>query len=144
MTSSVMLAISFTIAVSSLFMIKTPHELGRQKKYQEMETVLEKIRDKSNTEIRGELELLKIQVSNEIDSMPFIQKLRNLNKKNVFVLWVVFAFFANMAGIQNMDRYLPEIFSDSNVPGSILVNCYGASHIIFSFLQMLIADKFDR
>ena len=54
MTSSVMLAISFAIAVSSLFMIKTPHELGRQKKYQEMETVLEKIGNKSNTEIRGE------------------------------------------------------------------------------------------
>ena len=139
-----MLLLSSVITLSLLFMTKTPHELGRQNKYQEIKIVLEKIRDKSDSEIQKEIEHLKIQIGRESDTEPFIHKIRKLNKRKVFVLWVVYVFFSNLAGINIISTYLLEIFRNIKVPGSVLVICYGASEMIFSFLQMVIADKFGR
>ena len=125
-------------------MIKTPHELGRQNKYGEIKVILEKIREKSGSEILKEIEMLKIQIGTESDTEPFLQKIKKLNKKKVFVLLVVYVFFSNLAGINIISTYLLEIFSDLQVSGSILVIFYGGSEMVFSFLQMLIADKFGR
>ena len=143
-TSFAMLLLSSVITLSLLFMTKTPHELGRQNNYQEIKIVLEKIRDKSDSEIQKEMELLKIQIGRESDTEPFIHKIRKLNKRKVFVLWVVYVFFSNLAGINIISTYLLEIFRNIQVPGSVLVIFYGASEMIFSFLQMVIADKFGR
>ena len=139
-----MLSLSSVITLSLLFMTKTPHELGRQNKYQEIKIVLEKIRDKSDSEIQKEIEHLKIQIGRESDTEPFIHKIRKLNKRKVFVLWVVYVFFSNLAGINIISTYLLEIFRNIQVPGSVLVIFYGASEMVFSFLQMVIADKFGR
>ena len=143
-TSLVMLLLSSVITLSLLFMIKTPHELGRQNKYGEIKVILEKIREKSGSEILKEIEMLKIQIGTESDTEPFLQKIKKLNKKKVFVLLVVYVFFSNLAGINIISTYLLEIFSDLQVSGSILVIFYGGSEMVFSFLQMLIADKFGR
>ena len=131
MTSLVMLVLSSAITLSLLFMIKTPHELGRQNKYQETKIILEKIRDKSDSEIQKEIEMLKIQIGTESDTEPFFHKIRKLNKKKVFVLWVVYVFFSNLAGINIISTYLLEIFSNIQVSGSVLVICYGASEMVF-------------
>ena len=139
-----MLMFSSVMSVSLLFMTKSPQELGRKNEYQEMKIILGKIRDKSESEIQKETEMIKIQIGSESDTEPFIHKIRKLNKKNVFVLWVVYVFFSNVAGINIISTYLLEIFSNIQVPGSVLVICYGASEMTFSFLQMLIADKFGR
>ena len=145
MTSVAMLVFSSLLTVSLFFMTKTPHELGRQKKYKEIEITLRTLRDnKSDSEIQQEVEMLKMQVGNKMDTEPNIHKLQKLNKKNVFVVWVVYVFFSNLAGINIMASYLPEIFSNNNLPESVLVICYGVSEMIFSFLQMLIADKLGR
>ena len=101
-------------------------------------------RQQSDSEIQHEVEMLKMQVDNKMDTETFIHKLQKLNKKNVLVVWVVYVFFSNLAGINIMASYLPEIFSSTNLPESVLVICYGASEMIFSFLQMLIADKLGR
>ena len=139
-----MLVLSSAITLSLLFMTKTPHELGRQNKYGEIKVILEKIREKSGSEILKEIEMLKIQIGTESDTEPFFQKIKKLNKKKVFVLLVVYVFFSNLAGINIISTYLLEIFSDLQVSGSILVIFYGGSEMVFSFLQMLIADKFGR
>ena len=144
MTSLVMLILSSIITVSLLFMTTTPYELGRKSKYQEIKVVLGKIRDKSDSEIQKEMEILKLQIGSESAAKSYSEKIKKLNKKNVFVLWVVYVFFSNLAGINIISVYLLEIFSDIKVPGSVLVICYGASEMIFSFLQMLVADKFGR
>ena len=144
MSSLVMLLFSSIMSVSLLFMTKSPPELGRKNEYQEMKIILDKIRDKSESEIQKEIEMIKVQIGSESDTEPFINKIRKLNKKNVFILWVVYVFFSNLAGINIISTYLLEIFSNIQVPGSVLVICYGASEMIFSFLQMLIADKFGR
>ena len=125
-------------------MTATPYELGRKSKYQEIKVVLGKIRDKSDSEIQKEMEILKMQIGSESAAKSYSQKIKKLNKKKVFVLWVVYVFFSNLAGINIISVYLLEIFSDIKVPGSVLVICYGASEMIFSFLQMLVADKFGR
>ena len=91
-----MLMFSSVMSVSLLFMTKSPQELGRKNEYQEMKIILGKIRDKSESEIQKEIEMIKIQIGSESDTEPFIQKIRKLNKKNVLVLWVVYVFFSNL------------------------------------------------
>ena len=143
-SSIVMLTLSSVITLSLFFITQTPHELGRQNKYQEIQEILRKMRDNSDLEILKEVELLKDQIGEESVAEPFIIKLKKLNKKNVFILWVVFCTFSNLAGINIISSFLLEIFSDLKVSGSLLIICYGASEMVFSFLQMLIADKFGR
>ena len=140
-----MLILSSVITLSLFFLIKTPHELARQNKYQEIEIVLGKIRgNMANSEIQKEIEMLRTLNCGESDSQGFIQKFRKLNWKKVTVLWVVYVLITNISGINIISSYLLEIFSNIQVQGSILVICYGTSEMIFSFLQMLIADKFGR
>lgn len=140
-----MLILSSVITLSLFFLIETPHELARQKKCQEIEIILGKIRGNiSNSEIQKEIEMLRTLTCDESDSQGFIHKFRKLNWKKVTVSWVVYVLMTNLSGINIIASYLLEIFSNIQVKGSILVVCYGASEMIFSFLQMLIADKFGR
>lgn len=109
-----------------------------------MKIILQRIRNKTDSEIQEEVDMLKIQIDTESDTEPFINKIRKLNKKNVFVLFVVYVLLGNLAGIGIISSYLLEIFSDIQVQGSFLVISYGVSELIFSFFFLFIADKFGR
>ena len=143
-SSIVMLTLSSVITLSLFFITQTPHELVRQNKYQDILNILRKFRDKSDLEIQKEVEDLKDTIRGESDEEPFVNKLKKLNKKNLFALWVVFVFFSNLCGINVISTFLLEIFGDLKVSESLIAICYGASEMVFSFLQMLIADKFGR
>ena len=69
--------------------------------------------------------------------------LRNVNKKHVMVVLEVI-LMSKLSGMGILTTYLVDIFSSTGIQEFTLVLTTGLAEMIFSFLQMVIADKLGR
>ena len=69
--------------------------------------------------------------------------MRHLNKKHVMVVLIVI-LMSKLSGMGILTTYLVDIFSPTGIQEFTLVLTTGVSEMVFSFLQMVIADKLGR
>ena len=69
--------------------------------------------------------------------------MKHLNKKHVMIVLVVI-LMSKLSGMGILTTYLVDIFSSTGIQEFTLVLTTGISEMVFSFLQMIIADKLGR
>ena len=141
-----MLLVNIFLSILSIYLIKSPYEAARKNNYLETQYILTKLRNKKAQYVQDEIHVIQHEVeekSNTSHKNKTVEIVKNLDKKNVFILLVIFSM-TQMCGLSILTTYMVDIFSSTNIDQLTLLLIYGAANIASSFLQMVIADKFGR
>ena len=100
-------------------------------------------RNKGNEDLQNEAQLIikEVQVSSSAEDNLHI--LKQLNKKHLLVVLTVI-LMTNISGMNLLTTYLVDIFSSTGIQEFTLVLTTGLAEMVFSFIQMIIADKLGR
>ena len=93
--------------------------------------------------MQTETQLIIKEVEDTSNAEGSLIILKNLNKKHLLVVLVVI-LMTNISGMNLLTTYLVDIFSSTGIQEFPLVLTTGLSEMVFSFLQMIIADKLGR
>ena len=141
-----MLFVNIFLSILSINLVKSPYEAARKNNYQETEYILTKLRNKKVEYVQHEIQIIRHEIeendNNRVKNKA-MQTLKNLDKKNVVILLVIFSM-TQMCGLSIITTYMVDIFSSTNIDQLTLLLIYGTANIASSFLQMVIADKFGR
>ena len=145
-SSVTMLTVSCALAGLMLALVKSPYEIGRMETPSDTELAqsVARLRRANIEEVEGEVQSLLAEIEKEKEHVSFTERLKNLNYCNVFTIFVVFVLFSVLSGMNVMTSYMVEIFRSLEVSQPVLLISYGAAELVFSFLQMTIADMFGR
>ena len=145
-SSVTMLTVSCTLAGLMLALVKSPYEIGRMENQSDTELAqnVARLRRANIEEVEREVQSLLTEIEKEKEHVSFTERLKNLNYSNVFTIFVVFVLFSVLSGMNVMTSYMVEIFRSLEVSQPVLLISYGAAELVFSFLQMTIADMFGR
>ena len=145
-SSVTMLTVSCALAGLMLALVKSPYEIGRKENQSDTELAqnVARLRRANIEEVEREVQSLLTEIEKEKEHVSFTERLKNLNYSNVFTIFVVFVLFSVLSGMNVMTSYMVEIFRSLEVSQPVLLISYGAAELVFSFLQMTIADMFGR
>ena len=87
-------------------------------------------------------EIIK-EVEASSTSVGCFDVMKRLNKKHVMIVLVVI-LMSKLSGMGILTTYLVDIFSSTGIQEFTLVLTTGISEMVFSFLQMIIADRLGR
>ena len=143
-SSIIMLFVNIFLSLLSLFLVKSPYEAARKNNYDQTSYILSKLRNKKEQNVQNEVNKIRDEIEgNQNSEKKTIIILKNLNKKNVYILFIIFSM-TQLCGLSILTTYMVDIFSSTNIDQLTLLLLYGISNIASSFLQMVIADKFGR
>ena len=103
-----------------------------------------RLRRSNIEEVEREVQSLLTEIEKDKEHVSFTERMKNLNYCDVFTIFVVFVLFSVLSGMNVMTSYMVEIFRSLEVSKPVLLISYGAAELVFSFLQMTIADMFGR
>ena len=90
-----------------------------------------------------EAQLIIKEVEGVSKAEASLHTLKNLNKKHVIQVLIVI-LMGKLSGMTILTTYLVDIFSSTGIQELTLLLTTGLAEMIFSFLQMIIADKLGR
>ena len=138
-----MIIMNITITISLFFLITSPYEAGRKGDFTELPIILTKLRKKTVQDVQAEAHSILEELQKVGSEKSFIQKMKLINGKNVLIVLVVF-LMTQLSGINVLTSYMVDIFSSVPIAEFTLVLITGLAEMVFSFLQMIIADKLGR
>ena len=142
-TSITMLVMNIAITLSLYLLITTPYEAGKKKQFAEIPRILAMLRNKSADDQELENEAKAVIKSCQVQIESNYTSLKSLNYKNVVKILVVF-LMTQLSGVNVLTSYMVDIFSSAQIKEFTLVLITGMAEMVFSFLQMIIADKLGR
>lgn len=93
--------------------------------------------------MQSEAQLIIKEVEGVSKAEACLHTLKNLNKKHVIQVLIVI-LMGKLSGMTILTTYLVDIFSSTGIQELTLLLTTGLAEMIFSFLQMIIADKLGR
>ena len=131
-----------------LTLIPSPYEMARANDQDKMIEVLAKLRNVDAENVINEANNIKKEVEEEKTNVKenIIENLKRMNQsnlKNIVIILTVFSF-NHLCGIFVIITYLVDIFSSTGISTFVLVTVRGFSEMIFSFFQLIIADRLGR
>ena len=100
-------------------------------------------RNKENEDLQNEAQLIIKEVEVSSSAEDNLHILKQLNKKHLLVVLTVI-LMTNISGMNLLTTYLVDIFSSTGIQEFTLVLTTGLAEMVFSFIQMIIADKLGR
>ena len=145
-SSVTMLTVSCALAGLMLTLVKSPYEIGRKGNHSDTELApsVARLKRANIEEVEREVQSLLTEIEKDKEHVSFTERMKNLNYCDVFTIFVVFVLFSVLSGMNVMTSYMVEIFRSLEVSKPVLLISYGAAELVFSFLQMTIADMFGR
>ena len=138
-----MLVMNIAITLSLYLLITTPYEAGKKKQLTEIPRILAKLRNKSADDEEVENEAKAVMKSFQVQEESNYNPLKSVNYKNVVKILVVF-LMTQLSGVNVLTSYVVDIFGSVQIEEVTLVLITGMAEMVFSFLQMIIADKLGR
>ena len=134
---------NIAITLSLYLLITTPYEAGKKKQFTDIPRILAKLRNKSADDEEVENEAKAVMKSFQVQEESNYNPLKSVNYKNVVKILVVF-LMTQLSGVNVLTSYVVDIFGSVQIEEVTLVLITGMAEMVFSFLQMIIADKLGR
>ena len=141
---------SSCFALFSLFaLVPSPDELARVVGDRDkMVVTLIKLRntDEENVIKKADFITKSTDAMKKEVKRSYINKIKEMDKaqfKNCGILLMVISF-SHLSGIFAVSAFLLDIFSSTDISSVVLVLVSGFSEMVFSFLQMAVADRLGR
>jgi len=147
--SSLMMLLLHALLFCALFtLISSPYEQARADDQDKMVEILVKLRNMPAEDVMDEASLITKEVEDEKarrndNMLETINRIYNSNFKNLGIVLVVFSM-SHLSGITVITTFLVDIFSKTGISDIVLVLVTSFSEIVFSFFQMMVADKLGR
>ena len=138
-----MLVMNIAITLSLFLLITSPYEVCNKKQFSEIPGILAKLRNKSADNEEVENEAKAVIKSFQVQEEDSHNSLKLINYINVIKILIVF-LMTQLSGVNILTSYMVDIFSSVQIEEFTLVLITGMAEMVFSFLQMIIADKLGR
>jgi hypothetical protein len=133
----------------SLFaLLPSPDELARVGDRDKMVMTLIKLRNTEEENVIKEADLITKNTEDMKKEVKrsHINKIKEMDKaqiKNCGILLIVISF-SHLSGIFAVSAFLLDIFSSTDISSVVLVLVSSFSEMVFSFVQMAVADRLGR
>ena len=134
---------NIAITLSLFLLITSPYEACNKKQFSEIPGILAKLRNKSADNEEVENEAKAVIKSFQVQEEDSHNSLKLINYINVIKILIVF-LMTQLSGVNILTSYMVDIFSSVQIEEFTLVLITGMAEMVFSFLQMIIADKLGR
>ena len=134
---------NIAITLSLYLLITTPYEACKKKQFAEIPSILAKLRNKSADDEEVGNEVKAVIKSFQVQKEDNYNSLKSINYKNVVKILLVF-LMTQLSGVNVLTSFMVDIFSSVQIEEFTLVLITGLAEMVFSFLQMIIADKLGR
>ena len=138
-----MVILHFLLLLVSCFLAQSPHEVAVSGNIDKVVQILAKLRKCEKTDVLDEAEkIMKAEQDKEPNLFKF-QALFKVSFKKLSIILMVFSF-THLSGITVITTFLVDIFSSFGIAEIVLVTVSSVSEIVFSFLQILVANRIGR
>jgi len=146
--SSLTITLVHAVLFLALFtLIQSPNELARNEKSAKMVEVLKKLRNTNDDVIKEAQNITKAVEDDKIvlkkDHINYMKPMDKAKFKKWGVILTVFSL-SHLSGINVISTFLLDTFSSTDISDFTLVFVASLAEMIFSFFQMIIADRLGR